>query len=162
MPVVPPPPEGYRPNARHLPLKRYSKTWPISGMTHGGFCFPRPAPDLPTSESGSSSSPGPLLPSPTVSVFGDAEDMENWFNRRECLSGSWFTTTGDRSADLDGLQRRGDFALSIETWSKMVGRPEPDPTELKSRGRFRLTASFYEWLMGLDDGHVTGTPRRFM
>ncbi len=39
-----------------------------------------------------------------------------------------------------------------------MGRDAPEPTELNSRGRYRLTTTFCEWLMGLDEGHVTGTP----
>ncbi len=64
----------------------------------------------------------------------------------------------DRGTHFAGLQRWGQFAPAIEAWAKIVGRTPPDPTELNSRGRYRLTTTFCEWLMGLDAGHVTATP----
>lgn len=65
---------------------------------------------------------------------------------------------GDRRAHLAGLQRWGQFAPAIQTWATIVGRDAPEPTELNSRGNYRLTAAFYEWMMGLDEGYVTATP----
>ena len=38
----------------------------------------------------------------------------------------------------------------------MTGRPAPAPTNGDGKnGSHRLSARFVEWMMGLDDGHVT-------
>ncbi|MDM4761910.1 hypothetical protein QT381_02685 [Galbitalea sp. SE-J8] len=42
----------------------YSQTWPTSGTTRHGMASPLPTPGRRTSDSASSSSPGPLLPTP--------------------------------------------------------------------------------------------------
>lgn len=39
-----------------------------------------------------------------------------------------------------------------------MGRRAPAPTELTAKGRHRLSARFAEWLMMLDEGHVTSVP----
>lgn len=40
----------------------------------------------------------------------------------------------------------------------MLDRPAPAPTELGTRGSYRLAAPFVEWMQGLPDGHVTAVP----
>ena len=49
----------------------------------------------------------------------------------------------------------GSYAPAIQRWEQVMGRPAPDPTE-PGKNRPRLSARFVEWMMGLDDGHVTG------
>ena len=49
----------------------------------------------------------------------------------------------------------GPYATAIQRWEQMLGRPAPDPTE-PGKNRPRLASRFVEFLMGLDDGHVTG------
>ena len=51
--------------------------------------------------------------------------------------------------------RFGPYGPAIVRWEHVVGRPAPDPTE-PGRSRPRLASRFVEWLMGLEDGHVTG------
>ena len=56
----------------------------------------------------------------------------------------------------EGHPRRfGPYAPAIARWEHVLGRPAPDPTE-PGRSRPRLASRFVEWLMGLEDGHVTG------
>ena len=49
----------------------------------------------------------------------------------------------------------GPYAPAIARWEHVLGRTAPDPTE-PGKNRPRLSSRFVEWLMGLDDGHVTG------
>lgn len=48
----------------------------------------------------------------------------------------------------------GPYAAAIERWEAVIGRPAPRPVDALGR----LNPSFVEWLMALDDGHVTAVP----
>ena len=52
----------------------------------------------------------------------------------------------------------GVYAPAIARWEQVLGRPAPAPTVPPTRegGRARLSTRFVEWLMGVEDGHVTG------
>lgn len=52
----------------------------------------------------------------------------------------------------------GVYEQAIARWEQVLGRPAPSPTVPPTRegGRARLSTRFVEWLMGLEDGHVTG------
>ena len=52
----------------------------------------------------------------------------------------------------------GVYAPVIARWERVLGRPAPAPTVPPTRegGRARLSPRFVEWLMGVEDGHVTG------
>ena len=52
-------------------------------------------------------------------------------------------------------ERFGPYTPAIARWEHVLGRTAPDPTE-PGKSRPRLSSRFVEWLMGLDDGHVTG------
>lgn len=52
-------------------------------------------------------------------------------------------------------QRWGAYAPAITRWEQVIGRPAPGPTVIGDRGRRQLSPLFVEWLMGLDQGHVT-------
>lgn len=60
-------------------------------------------------------------------------------------------------AELDGSEW-GDYAPAVDRWARVIGRSAPAPTESGRDGRPRLSPVFVEWLMGLDEGHVTGVP----
>lgn len=50
----------------------------------------------------------------------------------------------------------GQYAPAIRRWEAVTGRRAPAPTNGDGRGgTHRLSARFVEWMMGLDDGHVT-------
>ena len=49
----------------------------------------------------------------------------------------------------------GKYAPAIERWEHVLGRPAPSPT-IWHKDRQRLNPVFVEWMMGLDEGHVTG------
>lgn len=63
----------------------------------------------------------------------------------------------EKSARIDYTDF-GMYARVIARWEQVLGRPAPAPTVPPTRegGRARLSTRFVEWLMGLEDGHVTG------
>jgi DNA (cytosine-5)-methyltransferase 1 len=52
----------------------------------------------------------------------------------------------------------GPFAGVVHRWERILGRPAPAPTVLSTRGNPQLSPRFVEFMMGLDDGWVTGVP----
>lgn len=55
---------------------------------------------------------------------------------------------------LGGTPDWGPYAEAIARWTQVCGRLAPGPTD----DRGRLSPPFVEWLMGLDEGWVTGVP----
>lgn len=50
----------------------------------------------------------------------------------------------------------GAYELAIRGWESVTGRVAPVPTLADGKnGQHRLSACFVEWMMGLEDGHVT-------
>jgi DNA (cytosine-5)-methyltransferase 1 len=56
------------------------------------------------------------------------------------------------------LGRWGEYGPAVGQWEAILGRPVPDPTIISARGCKVLAPALVEWMMGLDDGHVTATP----
>lgn len=56
------------------------------------------------------------------------------------------------------LRRWGEYAPAIERWEAILGRTVPEPTIITARGCRVLSPALVEWMMGLEDGHVTATP----
>lgn len=53
----------------------------------------------------------------------------------------------------------GAYEPAIRRWETITGRPVPEPTEPTGRdGKPQLSAKFTEWMMGLEQGWVTGVP----
>ncbi|MEU5953520.1 DNA cytosine methyltransferase [Streptomyces sp. NPDC047525] len=48
----------------------------------------------------------------------------------------------------------GPYEQAIRRWEAVIGRPAPRPTDDLGR----LNPAFVEWLMALNEGHVTGVP----
>ena len=88
-----------------------------------------------------------LIPTPSVA------DAMGGHERRGGARGDELLLKG--LAKEGHLDRFGPYAPVIERWEAVLGRPAPDPTE-QGKTRPRLASRFVEWLMGLDDGHVTG------
>lgn len=95
-------------------------------------------------------------------MFGDAEDVTAWFARRERLNGSWSPPLAIAVRTLPAFN--GGVSCTCNCGlDKDCGASRPRPHRTQLTWKLRLTAMFCEWLMGLDDGHVTDTwylPRR--
>lgn len=87
-----------------------------------------------------------LIPTPSVA------DATGGHERRGGARGGELLLKG--MAKEGHLDRFGPYAAVIDRWARVIGRPAPDPTE-PGKNRPRLSSKFVEWLMGLDDGHVT-------
>ncbi|WP_328982214.1 DNA cytosine methyltransferase [Streptomyces mirabilis] len=61
---------------------------------------------------------------------------------------------GGLDAPLGGTPDWGEYEPAIRRWEAVIGRPAPGPTDALGR----LNPPFVEWLMALDDGHVTAVP----
>ena len=90
---------------------------------------------------------GRLIPTPSVA------DATGGHERRGGVRGDELLLKG--LAKEGHLERFGPYAPVIARWEHVLGRPAPDPTE-PGKTCPRLSSRFVEWLMGLDDGHVTG------
>lgn len=64
------------------------------------------------------------------------------------------------SGDLmlpSAVLRFGPYAPAVARWGAVLGREAPEPTEPSGKGGARrLSPRFVEWLMGLEEGWVTG------
>ncbi|OKI49352.1 hypothetical protein [Micromonospora sp. CB01531] len=58
-------------------------------------------------------------------------------------------------------ERWGAYAAAVARWELILDRPVPEPTQTGRHGKPVLAPPFVEWLMGLQQGHVTalGLPR---
>jgi len=95
---------------------------------------------------------GGLAPTVVASAVADA-DRDPVREQPVPVAGSG----GPSVAELDGVVW-GHYGPAIDRWARVLGRPAPAPTEPGRDGRPRLSPVFVEWLMGLDEGHVTGVP----
>ena len=80
------------------------------------------------------------------------------------LDGGTLTRSISESENQRGLQqpeRRnssidwGKYTPTIRRWEFILDRPVPEPT-VEHKNKRRLNSVFVEWMMGLDEGHVTG------
>ncbi|MFY1652821.1 hypothetical protein ACN27J_18260 [Solwaraspora sp. WMMB762] len=71
---------------------------------------------------------------------------------------------GDGGADLrttvarlgqPDTDRWGAYAPAVARWEQLLGRRVPEPTQPGRHDKPVLAPPFVEWLMGLNDGHVT-------
>lgn len=49
-----------------------------------------------------------------------------------------------------------DYGPAIRRWETVLGRPAPEPCEPGERTAWRLSPLFTEWMLGCDEGWVTG------
>nr|WP_157168656.1 DNA cytosine methyltransferase [Streptomyces typhae] len=61
---------------------------------------------------------------------------------------------GRPHAAVGGVPDWGEYEPAIRRWETVTGRPAPRPTDDLGR----LNPPFVEWLMALDNGHVTAVP----
>ena len=91
---------------------------------------------------------GQLLPTPRAADSTGVRGRTP--NRSDAANAKAGLTLTDACQDAFG-----PYAAAIQRWEQMLGRTAPDPTE-PGKNRPRLASRFVEFLMGLDDGHVTG------
>lgn len=106
-----------------------------------------------------------LLPSPSAGNFNDGEGITSWLarrdrNRAKGINGNGMGTPPSiavRLADETWVTAEGvDYGPAIRRWEQLLGRNAPEPTEPGDRGNRRLNPLFVEWLMGCNEGWVTG------
>lgn len=156
--------------APHGRLRVFITAHPSGGRGGGRAALPLAGgtgePDVATV--GADPRPGPsgyapgltLLPTPTVNDMGASYTPEQWDEWTARMKSEHGNGNGHgKSLAIEALRRGheqwGEYGSAIERWEQMLGRPAPDPTE-PGKTRPRLAAKFVEFLMGLDDGHVTG------
>jgi DNA (cytosine-5)-methyltransferase 1 len=108
-------------------------------------------------------------PEPTGIVGGSHAAVGGLASAADAVRGGRGRDQGDTgrstvqrvAADRDRarrLGRWGEYAPAVGQWEAILGRPVPDPTIISARGCKVLAPALVEWMMGLDDGHVTATP----
>lgn len=120
---------------------------------------------------GSDRAPGTLIPTPqatnaTASSAGYGANLHEV--ARELLPNQWAGNSvmglprasgkpPEKSSRVESPDY-GVYAPAIARWEQVLGRPAPAPTVPPTRegGRARLSTRFVEWIMGVEDGHVTG------
>lgn len=70
---------------------------------------------------------------------------------RSASGGGFSDTHGERPA-----VNWGPYQSAIRQWEERLGRLAPPPTQPSATGRQQLSPVFVEWMMGLDEGQVTG------
>ena len=100
-----------------------------------------------------------MLPTPVANEGEKATNRQTAEQRKKTgqvyLTNSIQTIVGQNPSVLDETNW-GQFEPAIRRWERIIGRPAPAPTEPTGKdGNHRLAAKFTEWMMGLDDGHVT-------
>jgi DNA (cytosine-5)-methyltransferase 1 len=73
-------------------------------------------------------------------------------DKQRKLAGRRTTSKGNCDAAATNW---GKYAPAIRRWETVLGRPAPTPT-VQRKDKRRLNPVFVEWMMGLDEGHVTG------
>lgn len=131
----------------------YSSAWPPNGaMVNGYACHADPVPALYPEV--------PLLRTPVASEAGGGPLSPVAAARR----GQTLRLTGllldlwhpGLLPESDPDQEPGwrEYAPAIQRWEQVLGRPAPEATE-PGRNRPRASARLLEWMVGLDEGHVT-------
>lgn len=102
-----------------------------------------------------------LLPTPVVNDMGAGKTVDDW----DAWTGRMRDAHGHgnghghghgKSLAIEAQRDFGTYQAAIDRWTRVIGRPAPDPTVPGKNGP-RLSARFCEWLMGWPDGWVTDT-----
>ncbi|MFF8534114.1 hypothetical protein ACF07B_19525 [Streptomyces sp. NPDC015532] len=123
---------------RLLPTPRTSDTNGAASHGDGG-------PDLRTAVS--------LLPTPQASEHSasrETAEQRAATGHQAYLSHVMTSLTTAQPRPEDGGTHWGQYAAAIARWEALT-RPAPQPVDEHDR----LSPAFVEWLMGLDEGHVT-------
>lgn len=74
----------------------------------------------------------------------NSRPLNEFVVNRLARGGDWVATNGT------------DYGPAIRRWENVLGRPAPEPTEPGERTNRRLSPLFTEWMLGCDEGWVTG------
>ena len=89
-----------------------------------------------------------MLPTPTV-----ADTFTDNMKSSQQKEGSMHSVNLSRAVHM----KWGKFEPAVSRWEGVLGRPAPEPTLPDGqKGQHRLSSRFTEWMMGLDDGWITG------
>ncbi|MFF0226066.1 DNA cytosine methyltransferase [Streptomyces sp. NPDC004629] len=92
-----------------------------------------------------------LLPTPKAS-----DGPHGGPNQRD-TAGNYYLPSQAVRLDRRWVATNGtDYGPAIRRWEAVLGRPAPEPTEPGTKGNRRLSPAFVEWMMGADQGWVTG------
>lgn len=93
-----------------------------------------------------------LLPTPMANEGEKATNKQNAEQRAK--TGQVMVTNVAQT--IQQQSSWGQFQPAIERWEQVIGRPAPEPTEPTGKnGSHRLSAKFTEFMMGLEEGHIT-------
>lgn len=140
-----------------------SPGWGQSWLTTAGEA---PGGGAPAVHSGRDRAPIALLPTPMAAELGGGPQHPadaRAKGQTVRLTSAVLALTGDlqpklspvKSPSIEEKARWGDYATAIARWETITGRPAPEPTVRNSAGTAALSPVFVEWMMGLDEGHVT-------
>ena len=140
-------------------LEPFSGTWPISGSMRNGVAWPHPTSAPRTAGTASSSSPGPLLPTPTATNPNDGESLESWEARRQRNLAKGINGNGQgtplgiavrllptpRTSYTNGAGTHGDGGMDLRTAVSLLPTPMTSDGERTSsaygRGNPTLTGA---------------------
>lgn len=115
----------------------FSETWPPSGSMRSGCAWPRRRSALPIPGSGSSSTPGRLLPTPTATNPNEGESVESWEARRQKNLAKGINGNGQgtplgiavkllptpRTSDTNGIGQHGTGGPDLRTAISLLPTP---------------------------------------
>ena len=100
--------------------------------------------------------PKPLFPTPNTMDHLPPRSVEKLAESRERTPGGYANVREVVINDVQGT-KWGKFEPAIRRWEAVTGRKAPAPTKPDGKdGQHRLSSEFTEWMMGLDQGWVTG------
>lgn len=106
------------------------------------------------------------LPTPTASLHKGSDSPKEHDRKTVRLSAVSIHFPEEREKQLQNQNSEdsedrdaewGEYESAVRRWEYVRGKA-PNPVEPNRNGKPRLTATFVEWMMGLDEGWVTGVP----
>ena len=94
-----------------------------------------------------------LLPTPNTMEHREIKSAEQIAEMKAKSPGGYRNL---REEVINEVQNWGQYEPAIRRWEQVIGRPAPAPTLPDGKeGAHRLSPFFVEWMMGLNEGHVT-------
>ena len=149
--------------ADHLNRSGYDLYWTITTAASAGAPHTRPR-WFGYAVPGAGDTVEVPAPAPTVEPVGrllptpKASDGPNGGPNQRDGAGNYYLP--GIAVRLDGNWRAPelghDYGPVIRRWERVLGRPAPAPTSPDGRGNLRVSPAFYEWVMGIAEGVITG------